>query len=52
MLGDGNDAIGWTLRIYQNPFIGFIWIGAIIMALGGGLAMIGGRRPEPLDAKP
>jgi cytochrome c-type biogenesis protein CcmF len=52
VLGDGNDAIGWTLRIYQNPFIGFIWIGAIIMALGGGLAMIGGRRPEPLDAKP
>ena len=51
VLGDGNDAIGWTLRIYQNPFIGFIWIGAIIMALGGGLAMIGGRRPEPLDAK-
>ena len=51
VLGDGNDAIGWTLRIYQNPFIGFIWIGAIIMALGGGLAMTGGRRSEPLDAK-
>ena len=46
VLGDGNETIGWTLRIYQNPFIGFIWIGAIVMALGGGLAMLGGRRIE------
>jgi len=44
VLGDGNQTIGWTLRIYQNPFIGFIWIGAIVMAFGGGLAMVGGRR--------
>jgi cytochrome c-type biogenesis protein CcmF len=46
VLGDGNETIGWTLRIYQNPFIGFIWIGAIVMALGGGLAMLGSRRLE------
>lgn len=52
VLGDGNEAIGWTLRIYQNPFIGFIWIGAVIMALGGGLAMTGGRRPKTLETKP
>ena len=52
VLGDGNEASGWTLRIYQNPFIGFIWIGAVIMTLGGGLAMTGGRRPETLDTKP
>jgi cytochrome c-type biogenesis protein CcmF len=46
VLGDGNETIGWTLRIYQNTFIGFIWIGALIMALGGALAMLGGRRSE------
>ena len=44
VLGDGNKELGWTLRIYQNPFIGFIWIGAIVMALGGIMAMTGTRR--------
>jgi cytochrome c-type biogenesis protein CcmF len=33
-LGEGS----WSLRIYKKPFIRWIWFGAIIMALGGGIA--------------
>jgi cytochrome c-type biogenesis protein CcmF len=33
-LADG----GWTLRIYHKPFINWIWGGALLMAMGGGLA--------------
>jgi cytochrome c-type biogenesis protein CcmF len=25
----------WTVRIYHNPLVPWIWIGAVIMALGG-----------------
>jgi len=26
---------GWAIRIYRNPLVGWIWIGALIMGLGG-----------------
>jgi cytochrome c-type biogenesis protein CcmF len=26
---------GWTVRIYHNPLVPWIWIGAVIMVLGG-----------------
>jgi len=29
----------WTVRVYYKPFVGWIWGGAILMALGGGLAV-------------
>jgi len=32
----GNGA--WSLRMYHKPFIRWIWLGALLMALGGGLA--------------
>ena len=28
----------WSLRIYHKPFVRWLWLGALIMALGGGLA--------------
>lgn len=28
----------WAVRIYLKPFIRWIWLGAFLMALGGGLA--------------
>jgi len=28
----------WAVRIYYKPFVRWIWLGAFIMALGGGLA--------------
>ena len=30
----GNDG-SWAVRIYYKPFVRWIWLGAIIMALGG-----------------
>ena len=38
-LGDqlGNDT--WSVRIQYKPMIRFIWLGALIMALGGGIAI-------------
>ncbi len=38
VLGDPqgeNGAQGWALRVYRNPLVTYIWIGALIMALGG-----------------
>jgi cytochrome c-type biogenesis protein CcmF len=33
----GNNA--WSVRVYYKPFVGWIWGGAVLMALGGGLAL-------------
>ncbi|HBP0978946.1 heme lyase CcmF/NrfE family subunit [Comamonas sp. Y6] len=29
----------WSVRVYHKPFVDWIWIGCILMALGGGLAI-------------
>ena len=29
----------WAIRIYYKPFVRWIWLGALIMALGGGIAL-------------
>ena len=34
-LGDQRDARHWTVRAYVNPLAPFIWLGAVVMALGG-----------------
>ena len=33
--GDPNDDGGWTVRLYHKPFLPWIWIGALLMMLGG-----------------
>jgi cytochrome c-type biogenesis protein CcmF len=38
-LGEPLDAGSWRVRIQYKPFVGWIWTGAILMALGGGLAV-------------
>ncbi|MGE0388419.1 MAG: heme lyase CcmF/NrfE family subunit [Gammaproteobacteria bacterium] len=38
-LGDG----GWSLRIYHKPFVRWIWLGALAMAIGGAIGA-GDRR--------
>ena len=50
-LGNGD----WSLRLYYKPFVRWIWLAAIFMALGGILAlsdpryrMVRRRAPEPL----
>ncbi len=28
----------WRFRVYHKPFVSWIWLGAVFMVLGGGLA--------------
>ena len=35
VLGDGNEKDGWVVRIYYNPLVAWIWIGAFVIFLGG-----------------
>ena len=35
VIGEGNQATGWTARLYKNPLTPWIWFGTIIMAIGG-----------------
>ena len=42
-LGEPLDGGAWSLRIYHKPFIRWIWLGALLMALGGVLAALDGR---------
>ncbi len=42
-LGEQVGATAWTVRIYHKPFVSWIWIGCVVMALGGLLAA-GDRR--------
>ena len=44
VLGDEQHAGGWVVRLYFNPLVRLIWIGAIVMALAG--------RPVPLRPSP
>jgi len=38
-LGDPIGGQVWSVRIYYKPFVDWIWGGAVLMALGGGLAV-------------
>jgi cytochrome c-type biogenesis protein CcmF len=35
VLGEGNVNEGWTIRLYYNPLVVWIWIGALTIFLGG-----------------
>ena len=37
-LGEPLDGGAWSLRLYHKPFVRWIWLGAIFMAIGGILA--------------
>jgi len=39
VLGDENEDNGWIIRIYNNPLVVWIWIGAFIMFVGGLLSL-------------
>jgi cytochrome c-type biogenesis protein CcmF len=40
VLGDEmKDGSGWVVRLYFNPLVRLIWLGAIVMALGGALSL-------------
>ncbi len=38
-LGEQVQSGAWSVRVYYKPFVGWIWGGALLMALGGGLAL-------------
>ena len=35
VLGEGNSKDGWVVKIYHNPLVIWIWIGAIVIFTGG-----------------
>ena len=44
VLGDGNKETGWSIRVYFNPLISWIWGGAGFMALGGLVSILQSRK--------
>src|SRR5690606_31857117 len=38
-LGEG----AWAVRVHVKPFVRWIWLGGLMMAFGGALAMLDGR---------
>ncbi|CAK0773103.1 holocytochrome c synthase CcmF component [Gammaproteobacteria bacterium] len=55
-LGESVSGGAWSLRLYVKPFVGWIWLGTLMMALGGGLAAADRRyrlslRHNPKDEK-
>jgi cytochrome c-type biogenesis protein CcmF len=55
-MGEQINAGAWSVRIYYKPFVGWIWYGAVLMALGGGLALSDRRyalaRKKAIEKKP
>jgi len=39
VIGDEQTAGGWVVRLYFNPLVRLIWLGAVLMALGGLLSL-------------
>ncbi|NVK23234.1 MAG: cytochrome c biogenesis protein CcsA, partial [Kangiellaceae bacterium] len=50
-MGEPLDDGAWAIRLYYKPFVRWIWLGAILMALGGLLAVSDKRYREKLRNK-
>jgi cytochrome c-type biogenesis protein CcmF len=48
-LGDSREGGGWVVRAYVNPMAPFIWLGAVVMAFAGFIAL-GARLAAKLRA--
>ena len=49
VLGDRletGSSVQYVVRVWHHPLVSFIWIGALVMSLGGVLALIGRARQE------
>jgi len=42
-LGDPLDGGAWAIRVHYKPFVRWVWLGALFMAFGGLLAIMGKR---------
>ena len=49
-LGEADGATAWIVRVHVKPFVGWIWIGCVLMALGG-LVAVGDRRYRAAHAR-
>jgi cytochrome c-type biogenesis protein CcmF len=45
-LGEPMAGGAWSVQLYLKPLVGWIWAGALLMALGGLLAALGVRRKK------
>ena len=39
VIGEGDGAEGWVVRLYHQPLVPWIWLGALMMVLGGLLSL-------------
>jgi cytochrome c-type biogenesis protein CcmF len=51
-LGDDRGGGRFTLRAYVSPLAPLIWLGGLVMALGGGLSLWGRLRVRELEPEP
>jgi cytochrome c-type biogenesis protein CcmF len=51
VLGQPDGQGRWQLRLWWKPFVTFIWLGGILIALGGALSLIGRVRREGRTAR-
>jgi cytochrome c-type biogenesis protein CcmF len=42
-----DDAGAWSVRLYHNPLVQFIFLGALLMGLGGALSLVALARRKP-----
>lgn len=42
-VGERDETLGWTVRLYRHPLAIWIWLGAAVMAFGGALSWSSGR---------
>jgi len=53
VIGKPDEAGGWQVRLWWKPFVTLIWLGGVLIGLGGALALVGRlwrvrrRRREP-----
>jgi cytochrome c-type biogenesis protein CcmF len=51
-LGEHLGGRAWSVRVYHKPFVGWLWAGAALMALGGLLAASDRRYRTPRSGHP
>ena len=43
VIGEGNGAEGWVVRLYHQPLVPWIWAGALLMVIGGLFSLVDRR---------
>lgn len=48
VVGDERPGNAWVIRMWWKPFITFIWLGGVLIAMGGALSLLGRVRRDGL----